>query len=72
MLDWFLGYILPMKIEVTDDLVEFAGRKAGEYLMTHGGTPSWDEWCLLSDVSKEAFKTALGDIAIRKALTESK
>lgn len=68
MLDWFLGTILPMKIQVDAELVEFASRKAGEFLITRGATPSWEEWNLLSDVSKEAFKTAIGDIAVRNAL----
>lgn len=68
MLDWFLGGILTSKIDVTDELMEFMIIKAGEYLMTRGATPSWEEWNLLGGASQEAFKAAMDAIAIKKAL----
>jgi len=71
MIDWFVGSILNSKIEVTEELMGFMVLKAGEYLMTKGGPPSWEEWCLMGEASQDAFRTAIGDINVRRAL-ESK
>ena len=68
LLDWFVGSVLLQKIEVTDEFMEMLTDKAGEYMMTRGRMPEWEEWCLLGEASKEAFRTALGNVVIRQAL----
>ena len=66
-LDWFLGDISSVEIDITPELFERMIEHAALYLSA-GGMITWERWSMLGAASREAFAEAAARLKIRSAL----